>query len=149
MSTPSLDPAFEADGSLRDIYVAPADLRDWREALGYIRARGQSLHFTLSGTGHALPASPEECFSFRPARDPLLHFEVAGISLACHFFSKEELELDLLPNSVQSAEQVSALRTFLSGLANALGKVVRLTRENQRDDVLWTVPPTSQPGSSA
>jgi hypothetical protein len=74
---------------------------------------------------------------------------VAGISIACHFFNPAEFELDLIPTSVRSSEQVSALRVFLSGLASTLGKEVRLTRENQREAVLWRVPPVHQPESSA
>ena len=148
MSRTPPDPAFEADGSLRDIYVAPVGLRDWQEALTYLRAHGQAVQFTLSGMLHTLPAATDELFAFRPAREPLLRFQVAGISIACHFFNPAELELDLVPNTVRSAEQVSALRSFLSGLASALGKEVRLTRENLREEVLWRVSSASRAASS-
>jgi hypothetical protein len=140
MSTSPPDPAFEVDGSLRDVYVAPVSIREWREALRYFSSRGGPLHFTLSGTNYPLPAATEEYFSFRLAREPLLRFEVAGIGISCHFFSPTELELSIVPNHVRGAEQVTALRGFLSGLAATLRKEVRLTRENLREEILWRVP---------
>ena len=58
---------------------------------------------------------------------------------------RSEFELDLIPNSVRTAAQISELRNFLFGLASALGKEVRLTRENLREDVLWRILPASTP----
>lgn len=74
-----------------------------------------------------------------PDSSPLLYFRVAGVGLACHFFSEDEIELDLVPNSVETPAHIEGVRGFMQGLADALGREVLLTSENVHSEVYWRV----------
>ncbi len=133
---------FRGDGSLRDIVVENCDLGCWRTALAYFASHGTDPSFTVNGNSEPLPTDVERVFQYWPDSSPLLYFRVAGIGLACHFFSEDEIELDLVPNSVETDAQIAGVRAFLQGLADALGREVLLTSENQHSEVYWRVAPS-------
>jgi hypothetical protein len=66
---------------------------------------------------------------------------VAGIAIACHFFTPDDIEFDLSPEQVDSAERFEALLAFLRVIASTLGKTVSLTPENLDGDPILTVDP--------
>ena len=134
---------FEADGSLRDIYVLDATPADWQATLELVRACYAPLRFTIDDEPAELPIHVEDVLAFRPDASPRLNFPVGGIDLACHFFGADEVEFDLLPSAVDGPERLAALLAFLGRLALATGKPVLLTGENLRDVVYFRADPAT------
>jgi hypothetical protein len=133
---------FAPDGALRDIYVFGTDRVDWEKMLT------------------ALPKSPYEIWQ-RPYDDgrnkkqaglPVtfptnetkrsLYIKVENeLILDCHFFIEEEIELDLVPQRVESEQTYDRLLGFMQWLADLLGKPAVLTQENSPDWVIVRVAP--------
>jgi len=125
-----LAPDFRPDGSLRDIFVQNATLADWEATLQLILHDYAPATFTRDGELAGLPVSAADVFAERNSATLVLDFEVAGIELACHFFSPEEIEFDLPPEQVNSREKFAALQSFLRTLATTLTKLVVLSPES-------------------
>ena len=53
----------------------------------------------------------------------------------CHFFTTDEIELDLDPREVTSQGQLDAVLDFISNLGAALQRDVVLTEENSPEHV--------------
>ncbi len=136
--------AFYEDGSLRDIYVHQTQLEDWNRAAQFIAGRRYQLK--LLGEWHQL-TFPDDLGRLFPTDDlidrPVLGINVNGAILMCHFFDPERIELDLMPNEVNSPETLDAIFDFLLGLASAVGKRVDLTEENVPDAVIFRALPGS------
>jgi hypothetical protein len=133
------------DGSLRDIYIFNTTLEDWKKFLIFLTGRSGSV-YSVDGESAPLPHNLQE--QFRPDRERsyLLAFPVGRLILHCHFFSVEEIELDLDPRDIQSQDDLSQLAPFLRELAALLGKEVRLTAENDRARALFScLPPPGSP----
>jgi hypothetical protein len=123
-------PDFEPDGSLRDIYVQNATLADWEATFQLIRRDYAPATYTRDGEPAALPASAAEALAERDTATVALDFDVAGVEMACHFFSPKEIEFDLPPEQVNSRERFAAVQGFLRALATTLGKSVLLSPES-------------------
>jgi hypothetical protein len=59
----------------------------------------------------------------------------------CHFFTEQEIELDLDPREVNSEERLNSLFRFMKVLGKHLGKEVILTLENSPHLVLLRTSP--------
>jgi hypothetical protein len=136
-------PDFVPDGSLRDVYVQGAELHDWDVALAYFRATYPPLAFTIDGETAPMPARAADAFAVRPGASPRLSFSAGGVNLACHFFTPEEIEMDLLPQHVDSPERLESVADLLRGLATVTGKAAVLTAENQPDAVILRADPAT------
>ena len=127
---------FEPDGSLRDIYVNDVGLPEWEAAFRFLCTCGNA-RFTVDGADVPLPGSAEAALAMQSTCVPLLTVETEGISYCCHFISPGEIELDLLPQDINSGARVEALQSFVRGLGQATRRDVVVTHENQRN--LWIV----------
>lgn len=121
---------FEADGSLRDIYIHAATAEVWEAAFEILVGRGVA-RFTVDGHAGAVPRSAHEALSLRSAASPLLVVEWAGIEVACHFFADDEVELDFVPNDVTDPERFGSLLGLVRDLGLATDRDVVVTPENQ------------------
>jgi len=54
----------------------------------------------------------------------------------CHFFTREEIELDIEPSEVDSEARCLSLLAFIKGIAERVGKDVIMTPENMQETVL-------------
>ncbi len=54
----------------------------------------------------------------------------------CHFFCVEEIELDLLPNEVDTEEKAEAVFEFMAEVGRMLMREVVLTPENGQEHVI-------------
>jgi hypothetical protein len=63
----------------------------------------------------------------------VLALDVAGVQVNCHFFTAEEIELDLDPREVVDEESFQAVTALLLELGRLLGKRSILTYENSQD----------------
>jgi hypothetical protein len=131
--------SFESDGSLRDVYVHSAEVSDWNAVLDLLRGEYAPLAFSRDGLAEPMPARVEDIFAQTADATIALDFEVAGIELACHFFTPTEIEFDLPPEQVNSSAQFQALLAFLRRLAATVRKPVILAQENAPDLPILTV----------
>ena len=120
---------FRSDGALRDIYVTPATLDDWRAVYSVIRSR-PDVHFEVDGLALPPPVTVDEIFAARMSHNPWLRFSLGQIQIVFHFFSEDEIECDFCPHEVDSQERLDMLLGFVEEIGRATGKRVLITPEN-------------------
>ena len=133
---------FEADGSLRDIYVQETTVDDWAKVLKFLERSRHEFRLTRGATEIILPEDVGELFLERNPDGALLVFLVAGVELACHFFTTSEIEFDFYPNSVGESE-LRALLNVMADLGEITGKTVVMTPENMQDAAFFKYEPTT------
>jgi hypothetical protein len=132
---------LQPDGSLRDIYVHDADEQLWQRFLVALPRSPYRWRFK-----HGKRSIPEPLGHFDEAAklretDPvLLQIDLSPtLTLNCHFFTAEEIELDLAPPELQSDDAVGMLIDFMKWLACAVIRPVVLTHENQPAEIILRV----------
>lgn len=135
---------LQPDGALRDIYVHGADEQLWER---FLVALPRSPYRWRLKHGERLIAGPLSHFSeaakLRESDPVLLHVELAPtLILACHFFKPEEIELDVVPNDLQSDDAVGMLIDFMKWLGQVVDRPVVLTHENRPEDVILRIEST-------
>lgn len=127
---------FYRDGSLRDIYVCGTTVDDWQKLLTFLRAEKYRFTYEIGGVETSMPDDFSQIQNHIGSTGQLLSIYVDKVRLNCHFFCVEEIELDLLPNDVDTKDRVEAVFEFMSEVGRTLSKDVILTPENGRDQVL-------------
>jgi len=120
---------FRADGSLRDIYIAPAALTDWQALYALVRVRSD-VEFFVDGITQSAPNGIDEIFAVRPSASPMLRFRIGRILIVSHFFSEDEIECDVDPSDLTSQDDLDSLLGFVQQLGDATDKRVIITPEN-------------------
>jgi hypothetical protein len=143
VSWPDVASDFVPDGSLRDLYVFGAEVRDWDAVLAHLRGRYEPLAFTFNGRSAPLPTCAAEAFAIGPTAPPRLTFTAGGVDVACHFFTPNEIELDLSPELVDGPERLASVVELLRSLAVVTGKVAVLTLENQPHAIILRADPVT------
>jgi hypothetical protein len=123
---------FEADGSLRDIYVEGATLADWRLFVDLALAR-PGARLTRAGGIAPMPAEAESLFGNAYA----MSFEVSSVVLDCYFFTLTEIEVSFGPEAV-TEHALRELLAFMVELGHATNKLVIMTPENWRQSPIFT-----------
>src|SRR5437870_3610574 len=93
---------FRWDGALCDIYVHGTTLLDWKAFLTFVRTGSYKYRFEVAEKESAIPESPALLFTSDCTR--LLSVFVGGIRVNCHFFTPDEIELDIDPREVTRGE---------------------------------------------
>jgi hypothetical protein len=119
---------FEPDGGLRDIYVMDASPAVWDRAYGFLLQAGDA-RYSVDDADAPVPASAEDALRVWPDRSPLLLVDRAGIEYACHFFGRDQVELDFWPEDVQGPDEFAALLRFVVGLGRATNRIVVVAYE--------------------
>ena len=123
-----------ADSSCRDLYVLNTSVADWEAFLDL--ATLYPFDYTYDGEPRELP-SVAQVFRDQDGTH-LLRIHLDAVTLNCHFFDEDEIELDLDPRQVVSGEQHEQVLDFMERLGSALSKTVLLTPENSRNQPLLT-----------
>jgi hypothetical protein len=140
---PTVEPDFQADGALRDVYVQHTTLADWQRFVEYVRQHHQPVRFMIDGSSQQLPASVEHICELRRHSTPLLQFEVGPVTLDCHFFCDEEIELSFWPEDIRSSDDFGQVLGFLRTLSGVLAKKILATPENAVELPILTCSPTT------
>ena len=120
---------WEVEGSLRDVYISPTSVNDWEHLLTLAQDTG--ARYWLGGSERALPSAKE---IFENQGEPhLLVVELGGVSVNCHFFLPDEIELDIDPREVVGEAEHSAVLSFVGRLASLIGRDAVVTPENSQD----------------
>lgn len=123
---------FQWDGSLRDIYVTPATLAEWRALYPLLRDYA-GVGYSVDGIVQPAPATVEQVFAVRPSGRPRLRLRVGRTLVVFHFFSEEEIECDVSPREITSQIDLDALLGFVRQLGDVTNKRVVITPENRPD----------------
>jgi hypothetical protein len=133
---------FEPDGALRDIYVAPTTTTHWQRFL--IRLEASPFNFRFTHRGLAIPTitSFDQALRLRESDPVLLQITLSnGVTVNCHFFTVDEIELDVDPREVVGPVEVEALRDFVQWLADSVGQRAIVTFENAIELVIFACDP--------
>ena len=125
---------------MRDIYITPATLDDWRASYPLLRDQ-PGAEYSVDGAVQPLPDSVEQAFAVRPSASPMLRFRVGCALVVFHFFSEDEVECDLDPNEITSQADLDALLAFVRQFGDATRKLVLITPENNRERPFITYDP--------
>src|SRR4051812_30292684 len=106
---------FRGDGSLRDIYITPSTLADWRALYPVLRGY-PGVEYSVDGVSRTPPDSVEQAFAVRQSASPMLRFRVGQVLVVFHFFSEDEIECDFVPNEITSQADLDALLAFVRRL---------------------------------
>lgn len=137
-----LDNVFFNDGSLRDIYVIGVNLRDWQKFVDWIWTSTWDIVFYKDG--HITVYEENDVAHFFEEKDNhsiLMSINTNCILINCHFYSEDEIELDIDPKEVKSKSEANAVFEFMKNLSKILDKESILTVENSPEYPLFTVNP--------
>ena len=134
---------FQGDGSLRDIYITPATLADWRALYPFLR-NFPGVEYSVDGIAQPAPDSVEQAFAVRSSGSPMLRFRVGRALVVFHFFWDEEIECDFVPNEITSQLDLDALLGFVRQLGDVTHKRVIITPENCREQPFITYEPEAR-----
>lgn len=129
------------DGSLRDIYVLDAGEQVWGRFLAALP--GSMFRYRLRHGDRPLPrlfAQFAEAATLSKTDSVLLEIELSPtLKLNCHFFTVEEIELDVSPRDLPDADAMGRLVEFMKWLARVIARPVLLTHENTPDQIILRV----------
>lgn len=117
------------DGSLRDIYVSGATQVTWGAFLELARSYGAKL--LSQGRPADFPAVQDGLADL--GHNHLLVVSLGQVRLHCHFFSPDEIELDVDPRDVTSEDDHLAVLKFVRSLSISCKLAAVITPENLKD----------------
>jgi hypothetical protein len=135
---------FEPDGSLRDIYVMNTTKEDWEKTYRFLLDTYPN-RYSVDLKEAPAPPTAEAVFPVHHHASPLLQIFVKEVQVNCHFFTSDEIELDISPSDVTSEEAFLAIVYLMRKLGRLLNKRVVLTPENTPTvSILVTHRPTTK-----
>jgi hypothetical protein len=132
---------FEWDGAWLDIYVFDTNAEAWQQLMDALRTSPYALTFRVDGETQPFPQHVSEVFAQREQANTLLNIQANGLTINCHFFRYEEIEIDINPREVQDEEAFSVVTDFMRFVGQRLRKRAVLTPENGADIPLITYYP--------
>jgi hypothetical protein len=130
MHRPAIDQPrglWKVDGSFRDAYVLNTTLQDWNAMIAIVRS--ERHHFFVDTVAEGLP-EPDEIFRRAETSSVLLTTCLGQVEINCHFFSSDEIELDIDPEQIKGEVEHEAVLEFLERIARGTHKPVRITEES-------------------
>lgn len=125
---------FEVDGSLRDILIFGTTVSDW-DTLIQLALRLGKVSFELDSERAELPSSVKNVFA-QTEHARCMKIDLGGPFVNTHFFSADEIELDLDPREINSQTDLDAVLGFCAQLGSELERDVVITEENTPEAVL-------------
>lgn len=130
---------FEIDGALRDILVRDTVEADWDRLFEAVTEWGYQATWSVGGESIAAPESASAALS---DPEPLLFsIQVGPASVNLHFFSVDEIEMDIDPREIQTPSAFEQIQGFISGVGQRLRKPVLLTHEGMHDPAFMVYDP--------
>jgi hypothetical protein len=135
---------WEANGSLRDVYVFDTTIEDWERALAAVNRTGWRQSYEESGVAAIPPPTVDRIFERAREGSVLLRvWPSQRVCANCHFFTPEEIELDLDPREVTDQASLDDVCELVRVLGQATGKTVVVTHENVPAAVIMEHDPIS------
>ena len=133
----TINALWSSDGSLRDLYVESMELRHWR--LFDIFVNQYKPEYSFNNNSEVFPGS-EAAFANREGHH-VLSLMLGSVSINCHFFVPEQLELDISPREISGPIEHEAVLDFVEQLSETLELPVDLTPENSEAEPFMTYSP--------
>ena len=133
------------DGALRDFYILDVVPSDWDRFLAAVPSIVERVVFTRDDKDVTIPSSFARIWAMKeetPESTTLMTMWVSGQTVCCHFFCDSEIELDFLPNAVDTEQRWNHLRAFFQYVVDTIGKKGIITHENMQDFVIEEIVPT-------
>ena len=143
MKWEEIQTAFDWDGSWRDLYVLDASRDDWHRILDALRSSGYAVRFWRDHDAGPVPESVDGLFAGESEQGSLLSIVAGGVTVNAHFFQDDEVEFDIDPREVSTAERGEAVLALMRLIGRACDRPVRLTPENMSELVLIEYDPAS------
>lgn len=126
---------FYIDGSLRDIYVLDTCLTDWNDFLNYIVKSEYIYDIGLYRDNEIIDfkgLNITDLFNLKKEHFLTLSFRIDDVLICCHFFTIDEIELDVDPSNI-NLNRVNSIVNFMKKLSIEINKEVILTPENTKE----------------
>jgi hypothetical protein len=120
---------FEADGSLRDIYIQDISINDWKLLIKFLN-NSHKLSFDESEKIDIQYVLNFLTDSTGKMEGKSAYIDLEGITIACHFFLTDQIEFDLEPSEINSFNDFIILKEFMKSVSSLLHNQVTLTAEN-------------------
>lgn len=133
----TINALWAIDGSLRDLYVQCMETRHWRLFDTFVHQN--EAVYSFDGNLAIFPGS-EAAFANREGRH-ILSLMLSSVSINCHFFVPEQLELDISPREILGTIEHDAVLDFVEQLSETLGLPVHVTPENSEAEPFITYLP--------
>ena len=131
---------FEADGSLRDIYIFGINVEAWDEFIQKIQSEKYQFKFMHGSSEQVFPDSFSRIKEMQKTNPTILSIWLNNnIQVNCHFFMETEIELDISPKEIKGPAEYRLLTTFMKWLSGTLRKPAILTHEGTQDQVILSV----------
>ena len=114
-------------GALFDIYVFGITVNDWQALLKFL-STNYVLNYAEDGISKPLPEF-DTIQERRKGKAIALEVLLPGFTINTHFFSDDHIQLNLLPEDVNSAEKADAVFALMKGISRSLHKTVYLVQE--------------------
>jgi hypothetical protein len=114
-------------GSLLDIWVFDTDVQDWKLVLDHLSTKYVCV-YSEDGSITSLP-SVDVIARRRNEVSVSLEAMLYGFTVNCHFFETGRIEMNVLPEDVNSSEKSQAVLDLMKDIAVLLKKVVYLVPE--------------------
>jgi hypothetical protein len=124
------------EGSLFDIRVYNTNERDQDQLLAMLVSRYQVRYMEEGIEKDGIP-DYSEITDREMIANKFIKIDVFGVQVNCHFFTVEEMALDLLPEDINSPEKADAIFELMRLIAIVLKKRVLLTFENASATEEW------------
>lgn len=125
---------FEADGSLRDVIIRETSVSDWDRLLSLSLSLGNVL-YERDGENAVLPSSAAQMLG-DPEHSHCMKVDLGGLVANTHFYTPEEIELDLDPSEIASQAALNKVLDFCSKLSLALERDVEIKDESSPEETL-------------
>lgn len=124
----TLKDVFAPDsGALLDILVFDTSPRDWQAFLDYVSSRYE-ISYVEDGRPQPLPKFEvinDKCKQAAAS----LKIRLSGVTVNCNFFEIGRMDLDVLPEDVNTPEKTQSVFEFMIAIARVLNKEVFLVPE--------------------
>lgn len=119
---------FKPDGgALLDIYVFGTTPKDWRAFWDYVSTHYKTTYLE-DGRENPLPRFDQITDRHKVASISL-QIHLSGVRVICHIFLLDRIEMDVLPEDVNTPEKAKSVFEFMLTIARLLDKEVFLTPE--------------------
>jgi riboflavin biosynthesis pyrimidine reductase len=136
----SVQSELKSDGSLRDIYIYQANSDVWNNFISLVLGSEQNHEFWHGENKISMPTNFEEIKALQNTDPTILKiFIEGGVQLNCHFFTEEEIEMDVTPNEIGEKSKFNSLVAFLRWLSKELKTNIHFTHENSLKEEIMVI----------
>ncbi|WP_156365873.1 hypothetical protein [Nocardiopsis sp. NRRL B-16309] len=120
----------ERMGSLPDLCVPDASVRDWQSLLELVIERGWTHRYTDDGV--VVPLPPAHTVLARSPFSELRVWPSEGVLAIFRFYSPDEIDFDMDLRELQGQGRLDIFCHFVTAIGRRLGKPVLMHREGTR-----------------